>query len=61
MDGIAWGYLFEPCKINEYLFEDRDEKSLLRVMEQANADIMSFGHMHKPYRPWEFKNGMVFR
>lgn len=38
-----------PRKINEYLFEDREEKSLLRMMEQANADIMCFGHTHKPY------------
>jgi putative phosphoesterase len=39
-----------PRKINEYLFEDRDEKSLLRIMEQADADIMCFGHTHKPYQ-----------
>ena len=38
-----------PRKINEYLFEDRDEKSLQRIMEQADADIMCFGHTHKPY------------
>jgi len=38
-----------PRKINEYLFEDRDEKSMLRIMESANADIMCFGHTHKPY------------
>ncbi len=38
-----------PRKINEYLFEDRDEKSLLNIMEKANADIMCFGHTHKPY------------
>jgi putative phosphoesterase len=38
-----------PRKINEYLFEDREEKSLLRMMEQAGADIMCFGHTHKPY------------
>ncbi len=38
-----------PRKINEYLFENRDEKSLLRIMEQADADIMCFGHTHKPY------------
>jgi putative phosphoesterase len=38
-----------PRKINEYLFEDRDEKSLLRIIEQADADIMCFGHTHKPY------------
>jgi putative phosphoesterase len=38
-----------PRKINEYLFEDRDEKSLRRIMEQADADILCFGHTHKPY------------
>jgi len=38
-----------PRKINEYLFEDRDEKSMIRIMEQADADIMLFGHTHKPY------------
>lgn len=38
-----------PRKINEYLFEDRDEKSLLRIMENSEADILCFGHTHKPY------------
>jgi len=38
-----------PRKINEYLFEDRDEKSMIRIMEQADVDIMLFGHTHKPY------------
>ena len=38
-----------PRKVNEYLFEDREEKSMLRIMEQADADIMCFGHTHKPY------------
>jgi len=38
-----------PRRVNEYLFEDRDEKSLLRIMEQADADILCFGHTHKPY------------
>lgn len=38
-----------PRKINEYLFEDRDEKSMIRIMEAANATIMCFGHTHKPY------------
>lgn len=38
-----------PRKVNEYLFEDRDEKSMLRIMEHANADIMCFGHTHQPY------------
>lgn len=38
-----------PRKVNEYLFEDRDEKSMLRIMNDANADIMCFGHTHQPY------------
>ncbi|MDF2193160.1 metallophosphoesterase family protein [Paraflavitalea sp. CAU 1676] len=38
-----------PRKINEYLFEDRDEKSLQRIMQEADADILCFGHTHKPY------------
>lgn len=38
-----------PRKINEYLFEDREEKSMLRIMEEADADILCFGHTHKPY------------
>lgn len=38
-----------PRKINEYLFEDREEKSMLRIMQNADADIMCFGHTHKPY------------
>jgi predicted phosphodiesterase len=38
-----------PRKINEYLFEDREEKSMLRILESSNADLMFFGHTHKPY------------
>jgi predicted phosphodiesterase len=38
-----------PRKINEYLFEDREEKSLLRILHDADADILCFGHTHKPY------------
>lgn len=38
-----------PRKINEYLFEDRDQKSFARILEQANADILCFGHTHKPF------------
>ena len=51
-----------PRKINEYLFEDRDEKSLLRIMEDVHADIMTCGHTHKPYhRKLAYEqNGQVF-
>lgn len=38
-----------PRKINEYLFEDRKNKSMLRMMEKAGANIMAFGHTHIPY------------
>ncbi|RPE08131.1 metallophosphoesterase [Chitinophaga lutea] len=38
-----------PRKNNEYLFEDREEKSMLRIMTDADADILCFGHTHKPY------------
>ena len=38
-----------PRKINEYLFEDREVKSTIRMLEQANADILCFGHTHQPY------------
>ncbi len=38
-----------PRRINEYLFEDRQEKSMLHIMAEAGADIMCFGHTHKPY------------
>jgi putative phosphoesterase len=38
-----------PRRVNEYLFEDREEKSLLRIMQDADADMMCFGHTHKPY------------
>lgn len=50
-----------PRKINEYLFEDRDEKSMLRIMEGAHADILCVGHTHKPYhRVFEYdSNGQT--
>lgn len=52
LDGVKRNILFvhgSPRKVNEYLFEDRPEKSMLRIMEEADADIMCFGHTHKPY------------
>jgi diadenosine tetraphosphatase ApaH/serine/threonine PP2A family protein phosphatase len=38
-----------PRKINEYLFEDRPDRSFLRLMEEAGADVLLFGHTHKPF------------
>jgi putative phosphoesterase len=53
-----------PRKINEYLFEDRDEHSLSRIMEGADADVMCFGHTHKPFHrvlPAEAPGGARYR
>lgn len=45
-----------PRKINEYLLETRDEKSMLNLLESSNADVLLFGHTHKPYhRIFEYK------
>ena len=38
-----------PRRINEYLFEDRPEASLWRIISEARADVMCFGHTHKPF------------
>jgi diadenosine tetraphosphatase ApaH/serine/threonine PP2A family protein phosphatase len=38
-----------PRRINQYLFEDFPEGSFLRLLEGAGADILLFGHTHKPY------------
>ncbi|RYZ19606.1 MAG: metallophosphoesterase [Chitinophagaceae bacterium] len=38
-----------PRRINEYLFEDRPDKSLLHLIEEAGADILCFGHTHQPW------------
>jgi putative phosphoesterase len=38
-----------PRKINEYLFEDRPLSSFQRLAATSNADIIVFGHTHKPY------------
>jgi putative phosphoesterase len=38
-----------PRRINEYLYEDRPESSLERLMDQAGADVLVCGHTHLPY------------
>lgn len=38
-----------PRRVNEYLFEDRPDASFLRMMDTANADVLLFGHTHKPF------------
>ena len=51
-----------PRRINEYLFDDRPDKMLLRLMGEAGADVMLFGHTHQPYHKalaMKAKNGRV--
>jgi putative phosphoesterase len=38
-----------PRKINEYLFVDRPDASLERLMDSAQVDVLICGHTHKPY------------
>ena len=38
-----------PRKMNEYLFEDRPISSFERLAASSNADIIVFGHTHRPY------------
>ena len=38
-----------PRRMNEYLFEDRDERSLERIAAGADCDILVFGHTHIPW------------
>jgi putative phosphoesterase len=47
-----------PRKINEYLFEDRPLSSFERLAASSNADVIVFGHTHKPYT--KLVNGVLF-
>ncbi len=38
-----------PRRINEYLFEDRPLSSFQRLAAAVDADVLIFGHTHKPY------------
>ena len=38
-----------PRRINEYLFEDRPVSSFKRLAEVVKADVLIFGHTHRPY------------
>jgi putative phosphoesterase len=38
-----------PRRMNEYLFEDRDPRSLERIARGADCDVLVFGHTHKPW------------
>ena len=38
-----------PRRMNEYLFEDRPVSSFERLAHSSSADVIVFGHTHKPY------------
>ena len=38
-----------PRKINEYLFADRPDATLERLLDLAEADVLVCGHTHIPY------------
>ncbi len=38
-----------PRRINEYLFQDRPDKSLERLLDMVESDVMVCGHTHIPY------------
>ncbi len=38
-----------PRRINEYLYEDRPDSSLERILDQADVDVLVVGHTHRPY------------
>ncbi|MFB0561417.1 MAG: metallophosphoesterase [Candidatus Lokiarchaeia archaeon] len=38
-----------PRRINEYLYENRPEKNMLRMLEPLNIDLLICGHTHLPY------------
>jgi len=38
-----------PRSVNEYLLADMEEAQIRAIMHEASADILCFGHSHKPY------------
>jgi putative phosphoesterase len=38
-----------PRRMNEYLFADRDPRSLERIARGADCDVLVFGHTHRPW------------
>jgi putative phosphoesterase len=38
-----------PRRLNEYLYEDRPQASLRRMLEPLDIDALVFGHTHKQY------------
>jgi putative phosphoesterase len=47
-----------PSKNNLYWFEDRPDKFFREMAAKTDADVMIYGHTHKPY--WKDFDGKVF-
>jgi putative phosphoesterase len=47
-----------PRRINEYLYEDREQSGLQRIARGADADVLVFGHTHLPYA--KMVDGVLF-
>jgi putative phosphoesterase len=45
-----------PRKVNEYLFEDKPDRLYERLAAAEQADVLVFGHTHKP---WSREHGRV--
>ncbi len=50
LDGVRLQLVHgSPRKINEYLFENRPDASLERLLDMVQADVLVCGHTHIPY------------
>jgi len=38
-----------PRKVNEYLFQEKPARTFERIAGLADADVLAFGHTHKPW------------
>ena len=47
-----------PSKNNLYWYEERSEKFFKEMAEKVDADVLIYGHTHKPYR--KDVNGKIF-
>lgn len=54
----VWLFHATPKKNNLYWYEDRPEKFFREMAEKGDADILIYGHTHKPY--WKDFEGKVF-
>lgn len=46
----VWLFHATPKKNNLYWYEDRPEKFFLELASKTDADILIYGHTHRPYR-----------